>query len=248
MKVNVENFKSVIRKATLDLSIDSVQLDFTKDRVVSKMITQHNDGIVLLDIPNDVILNMTDNDEFQFTFSEPNQSIMPFLNLIDEEEANLRVHQEKITLSVGRQRSNIFFCSPRVVSVFSAEGPLDSVDYFLEMSVDDYFIEVFKKIKKVGTRFGRVYFNVEDSMLSIESTDKRSSVSNTLKFDLVEADFNDMTICFDFSNFSKLMSIVSNDYENFMFKISYLEDRELGMVFMRKTDDSENYFLMSKVD
>jgi hypothetical protein len=44
------------------------------------------------------------------------------------------------------------------------------------------------------------------------------------------------------------MSIVSNDYENFMFKISYLEDRELGMVFMRKTDDSENYFLMSKVD
>jgi hypothetical protein len=85
-------------------------------------------------------------------------------------------------------------------------------------------------------------------MLSIESTDKRSSVSNTLKFDLVEAEFDNMTICFDFSNFSKLMSIVSNDYENFMFKISYLEDKELGMVFMRKTDDSENYFLMSKVD
>jgi hypothetical protein len=173
---------------------------------------------------------------------------MPFLNLIDEEEANIRVHQEKITLSVGRQRSNIFFCSPRVVSVFSAGGPLESVNYFLEMPVDDYFIDCFKKIKKVGTRFGRVYFNVEDNMLSIESTDKRSSVSNTLKFDLVEADFNDMTICFDFSNFSKLMSIVSNDYENFVFKISYLEDRELGMVFMRKTDDSENYFLMSKVD
>lgn len=248
MKVNVENFKSVIRKATLDLSIDSVQLDFTKDRVVSKMITQHNDGIVLLDIPNDVILDMTDNDEFQFNFSEPNQSIMPFLNLIDEEEANIRVHQEKITLSVGRQRSNIFFCSPRVVSVFSAGAPLESVEYFLEMPVDDYFIEVFKKIKKVGTRFGRVYFNVEDSMLSIESTDKRSSVSNTLKFDLIEAEFDNMTICFDFSNFSKLMSIVSNDYENFVFKISYMKERELGMVFMRKTDDSENYFLMSKVD
>ena len=85
-------------------------------------------------------------------------------------------------------------------------------------------------------------------MLSIESTDKRSSVSNTLKFDLVEADFENMTICFDFSNFSKLMSIVSNEYEDFVFKISYLEDRELGMVFMRKTDNSENYFLMSKVD
>ncbi|MHC4237534.1 MAG: hypothetical protein ACYSSM_04670, partial [Planctomycetota bacterium] len=73
-------------------------------------------------------------------------------------------------------------------------------------------------------------------------------MSNTLKFDLVEADFRDMSICFDFGNFSKMMSLVSDNYEDFEIKISYMEDKELGMIFVRKLDDSENYFLMSKVD
>jgi hypothetical protein len=248
MKINVENFKSLVRKATLDLSIDSVQLNFEKDTVTSKMITQHSDGIVLLELENDAIIGMTENDDFQFNFSEPNQYVMPFLNLIDEEEANIAIHQDKITLSIGRQRSNMFFCSPTVVNVFSAGSPLESVVYFIDMPISEDFINAFKKIKKVGTRFGRVYFNVEGGLLSIESTDKRSSVSNTLKFDLVETDFRDMSICFDFGNFSKMMSLVSDDYEEFEIKISYREENELGMIFVRKLDDSENYFLMSKVD
>ena len=248
MQINVGNFKSLVRKATLDLSIDSVQLNFENDSMTSKMITQHQDGIVLLNLANDVIIGMTENDEFQFNFSEPNQYVMPFLNLIDEEEANIAIHQDRITLSVGRQRSNMFFCSPTVVSVFSAGTPLESVTYFLEMPISEDFISAFKKIKKVGTRFGRVYFNVEGGILSIESTDKRSSVSNTLKFDLVETDFRDISICFEFANFSKMMALVSDDYEEFEMKISYIERNDLGMVFMRKLDDSENYFLMSKVD
>jgi hypothetical protein len=248
MQINVENFKSLVRKATLDLSIDSVQLNFEKDTITSKMITQHSDGIVLLNLENDAIIGMTENDDFQFNFSEPNQYVMPFLNLIDEEEANIAIHQNKITLSIGRQRSNMFFCSPGVVNVFSAGAPLESVNYFVDMPISEDFINAFKKIKKVGTRFGRVYFNVEDGILSIESTDKRNSMSNTLKFDLVEADFRDMSICFDFGNFSKMMSLVSDNYEDFEIKISYMEDKELGMIFVRKLDDSENYFLMSKVD
>lgn len=248
MRVNVENLKTVLRKATLNMSIDTVQLNFTQDRIVSKMITQHSDGIVLLDIPNDAIIGMTENDDFQFNFNEPNQYVMPFLNLIDEEEANLFVHENRITLTVGRQRSNLFFCAPTVVGIFTAGTPLGTIEYFLELEVDENFIETFKKIKKVGTRFGRVYFNVEDGVFSIEATDKRNSVSNTLKFDLTEIEQQDLTICFDYGNFAKMMSIVEQDYENFIMKVSYLQDRELGMVCMKKRDDSENYFLMSKVD
>ncbi len=57
-----------------------------------------------------------------------------------------------------------------------------------------------------------------------------------------------MSICFDFANFSKMMALVLDDYEEFEIKISYIEERDLGMIFVRKLDDSENYFLMSKVD
>jgi len=248
MRVNVENFKNVLRKATLNMSIDTVQLNFTPNKIESKMITQASDGIVLLDVPNDVISGMTENDEFQFNFNEPNQYVMPFLNLIDEDEANIFVHENRITLTVGRQRSNLFFCAPTVVSIFTAGAPLASIDFFLERQVDENFINVFKKIKKVGTRFGRVYFTVESGVLSIEATDKRNSVSNTLKFEISEIEATDLTICFDYGNFAKMMSIVEDEPDSFTMKLSYLEDRELGMVCMQKSDNSENYFLMSKVD
>jgi len=248
MRVNIKNFKTVLRKATLNLTIDTVQLNFTKDRISSKMITQHNDGIVLLDIPNDVITDITENDELQFNFNEPNQYVMPFLNLIDEEFANLFVHENKITLTVGRQRTNLFFCAPSVVNVFSAGAPLSSIEYFLETPLTEDFLKIFKKIKKIANRFGRVYFNVEDNVFSIEATDKRNSVSNALKFDLQEIEKQDLTVCFDYNNFAKLMSLIEDDFEEFTMKLSYLEENELGMICMNKKEDTENYFLMSKVD
>jgi hypothetical protein len=89
---------------------------------------------------------------------------------------------------------------------------------------------------------------VEGGILSIESTDKRNTMSNTLKFDLVETDFKDISICFDFANVSKMMALVLDNYEEFEIKLSYIEQNDLGMIFVRKLDDSENYFLMSKVD
>jgi hypothetical protein len=150
------------------------------------MVTAHSDGVVLLDVENDIITEMATNDDFQLNFSEPNLNLIPFLNLIDEDEANLFVHENRITMTVGRQRSNVYFCSPTVVSVFSAGTPLESINYFLETQIDENFVEAFKKIRKVGTKFGRVYLNVEENTLSIEATDKRNTVSNTLKFDLLD--------------------------------------------------------------
>lgn len=249
MKVNVKNFKELVRKATLNLSIDSVQLDVTNDRIESRMVTAHSDGVVLLEVENDVITEMTENDDFQLNFSEPNLNLIPFLNLIDEDEANLFVHENRITMTVGRQRSNVFFCSPTVVSIFSAGTPLESVDYFLETAIDENLVEAFKKIRKVGTKFGRVYFNVEGNTLSIEATDKRNTVSNTLKFDLLDnVDHGDMSICFDYNNFQRLMSLILDDYESFELKIAYIEQQELGMLYIRRSDGSENFFLMSKVE
>jgi hypothetical protein len=249
MRVNVKKFKELIKKATLNLSIDSVQLDITTDRIESRMVTAHSDGVVLLDVENDIITEMATNDDFQLNFSEPNLNLIPFLNLIDEDEANLFVHENRITMTVGRQRSNVYFCSPTVVSVFSAGTPLESINYFLETQIDENFVEAFKKIRKVGTKFGRVYLNVEENTLSIEATDKRNTVSNTLKFDLLDdIEHDDMSICFAYDNFQRLMSLILDDYEDFELKVAYIDRQELGMIYIRRNDGSENFFLMSKVE
>ena len=55
MKFNVEEFKKVLKKATLNFSIDSVRLDFTKDTINSNMISERRDAVVGLNIPNDMM-------------------------------------------------------------------------------------------------------------------------------------------------------------------------------------------------
>jgi hypothetical protein len=73
MNINIDEFKKVLKKATINFSLDSVQLNFTKDRVKSKMVTNANDAIVILDIPNTVIPDVRQHDEHSFNFGDPNQ-------------------------------------------------------------------------------------------------------------------------------------------------------------------------------
>lgn len=244
MRINVDNFENVLRKATMNLSINSVQLKIDKEKVRSKMISEDRSNIIILDVENDIIPEM--GEEVDFNFSEPAQQLVPFLKLIDIEEAEISLHNEKIVIKNGRQRSNIHFCSPTVVSVFGSDAR--DVDYFLEMDINEEFTEAFAKIKKIGNRFGKIYFNVEDGKFSIETSDKTNRFSNGLKFDISEIsrDTSNLTICFDFKNMTNLMAIINGNIENFKFHFAYIEEQELGMLFAESNDGSEKYYLMSR--
>ena len=95
MKVNVENFKNVLKKATLNNSIDTVQLLIGPQKIKSKMISGDNTCITILDIDNNVV---DIKEELEFNFSEPSQQLLPYLNLIDEDEVEIIVKNEKIIL------------------------------------------------------------------------------------------------------------------------------------------------------
>ena len=244
MKVNVENFKNILRKATLNFSISSVQLQLNQLKISSRMISENRDCIVILDVDNDV---MAVSDEHEFNFSEPNQQLMPFLNLIDDDEADIDVHSEKIVVKNGRQRSNIHFCSGQIVSVFGTDAAREGIESFLTLDIDDGFNDAFAKIKKIGSRYGNVYFNVEDGVFSIETADKTNRFSNGLKFELTRmSDVPDLSICFDYKNFINLMAVINGDSENFTLEFSYVEEQEMGMVYAGKNDGNEKYYLMSK--
>ena len=241
MNINVPNFINVLRKATLNNSIESVQLNFEDGKIKTKMITENRDGIIFLEVEDDV-LGITD--ELTLNFSQPAQQLLPFLNIIEEENAEITVQQSKIIIQSGQQKSNIHFCSPTIVSVFSSTPR--EIPYFLEMEIDDTFIDAFKKIKKIGSRFGKIYFNVDNKTFNIETTDKTNTFSNGLKFDLTEVDKDNLTMCFDFKNFTNLMTVINGDASNFILKFAYIEEQEKGALVAEKTDSSEKYFLMSK--
>lgn len=239
MRINVENFKNVLTKATLNFSIPSVRLDMDPQKIRARMATENRDAIVDINVDNDI---MVLNEELDFCFSEPAQGLMPFLKLIDDEQADINIRDNGITLKSGTQKSIIHFCSPQVVNVFSNE--MMDTDYFFEYGIDDDFKENFKKLKKIGTRFGKVYFGIEDNKFIMETTDRTNRFSNGLKFDIEELTGSDKIMRFDFKRVVDLMNVVG-DREDFTMRFAYVEDQERGMFLTENEDKSERYILLS---
>jgi len=247
MLINTSELKTFLKKATINYCIDSVQINLTKALVTSKMISAASDVISLLKLPNEILPSMKATDTLVLNFAEPNTNIVPYLNLIDDDvETTIAIKDEKITLIQGKQKSNMFFCSPQMVNVFEADSPRADIDYFKVMDIDDDFIESFNKIKKIGSKFNKIYFGVLDNVLYIEASDKQNRFSNGLRIDLCDVTYDNMSMCFDFKNVVNVMSVL--DMVDFTCHFAYVPEQELGMIYIGNENESEKYYLMSKND
>ncbi len=246
MNLNVEEFKSVLRKATLNYLIESVQLKIDASTVKSRMISESNDCIAILNLGNEIVSDIASHDEFEFNFLDPSKAVVPYLNLIDKDQlTSVKVSEEKIQIITDGQKSNLFFCSPKVVNVYTKEVPKTNIDYFTTLNIDEMFFHNFDKIRKIAPMFEKVYFNVENKIFSIETTDKQNNFSNGVRLDLSTVEHTNLSLCFDFKNISSLMCILG---EGFMAHFAYIKEQELGLAFFEKSDSSEKYYLMSKRD
>lgn len=241
MNINVKNFETVLRKATLNKTIDSVQLNFGGSRIKSKMINEENDAIIFLDIENNVL---STDDEVSFNFREPTQNLFPFLNIIDSETVDVDIKREKVVLKDGSQKANIHFASPAAIRTFGSNPR--QLDFFTELPLNDDFIEIYKKIKKIGNRFGKIYFSIENNKFYIETTDKTNQFSNGLKFELMDIEKEDISMFFSFKNFVNTIEVINGDVSDFSLNFAWVESQEKGAMVAKKNDESEIYFLMSR--
>jgi len=247
VKVKVGGFKTIIRKATLNMSLDSVQINYDPDHIRSKMISRDSSAILLLDLPNDVFIGVTG--EHTLNFVEPNQNLMPFLNLFEDgAEIDFVKTDNAVTLKLGKQKSTVRMAMEQAVSVFTRPGVNPNIRSFVDFMMDDDFIEAYTKIKKVGTRFGKVYFNVENNFLYMETTDREEGFSNSLKMEITDVERDNINLCFNYKNFINLMSCVNSEYADFKLAISSapVGDIMMGMVSAEKTDGTSKYYIMSQ--
>ena len=107
-------------------------------------------------------------------------------------------------------------------------------------------MELFKKIKKIGTRYEKVYFEVKEKELFIETSDKLNEFSNELRFSLGEIDYNNVILAFDYKDVVNVMTVIDSNFENFVIKFAYREEQDLGIMFIKSIDDSEQYCLFSR--
>jgi len=243
MKINIEEFKTVLKKATINNIIKTVQLKFIDGKITSSMISNDNSSISILNVDNNV-LNTTD--ELDFNFSEPAQEVIPYLNIFDNNEVEIKLYKNKIVLKDINQQTNISFCSPMIITLFGKTDVKKDANWFFETKIDKDFINAFNKIKKIGPKFGRVYFEINNGKFIIETTDKTNEFSNGLKFELANAKkINDICLCFNYNDITSVMNVINNEDNKFKIKFTYNEEQELGLLYIYSINKFEKYCLFS---
>ncbi|MCK5016217.1 MAG: hypothetical protein KAS32_04015 [Candidatus Peribacteraceae bacterium] len=246
-KVNLPQFQDILRRATINFSIDNVGMSFAGDRFEIGM--RSSNAIVILKGENNVISGISHTDTWDMNFSEPNKNVKAYFDLIipdENDEAMIQMKDEKIIVKSGTQKSNLFFCSEHLISKFMGSGPKTDGEEVYSMDITQEFVDTFNLVKKVAGGFGKIYINVDDGVASIESTDKTNSFSNGMKMAIGESGFDDVTICFDFKTFNNIMTLIGGDAIEFKIRVGYIPRSNGGMISFIKNDESEKYFLMSK--
>ena len=160
-KVNVPKFQSLLRKGTLNFSIDNIGLKFNENDFRVGM--RSTNAIVILSGKNDVISGIKPTDSWDLNFSMPSKNVNPYFDLIlpdENDEVNVKMSDGKITLTSEGQRSNIFFCSNHRVTSFDGEGPKTQGDEVFSIDITDDFIDKFNLVKKIAGSFGKIYFSL----------------------------------------------------------------------------------------
>jgi hypothetical protein len=242
MNINVNNLQDIIKKATLNYVIPSVHLSISNDKVVSKMRSQGNSVVVLLDVGNDIITGLPDTVELNF--DEPNMNIKPYLNLIDNEVCSFGVTDAGLVLKDGRQKTNLFFCMPSTVTTFAGNAP--DIEPFHEIQLNDEVKGCFDKIRKIAGKFEVVYFTVRDNKFYIEATDRSNRFVNGISFELADVNHPDVDICIEYKNFNALLQVIDENFTGFKVSFTWLDAQEAGMASFERNDGKEKYYLMQK--
>jgi hypothetical protein len=245
-KVNVTKFQEMLRKGTCNFSIDNIGITFTKDNYHIGM--KNNNCILIIDKDNDIINNIGKDDEWSLNFYEPVKNVKTYFSLIEpdeNDEVNIKMMENKISIQSGRQKSQLFFCSEHLISSFNGTGPKTNGDEICSFKLDEDFIYNFETVKRIASTFGKIYFTIEDGKLFIEGTDKTNTFSNGIKIEIGKSDYEDVTVCFDFKTFNNVITIINGDFEDFEFRIGYVKKSGGGLISIINEDESEKYYILS---
>jgi len=242
MNINIENFKEVIIKATLNFSIDTLQLRFS-DRIKSDMIG-NGTSIAILNVENNVL---DTNEELVFNFTDLSNNVIPFIALFDNEDIELSLTDLFMKFRDGSQITKVGFASERAIKRLGTDD-VKNVDWFFDMTIDKDLIDKFDKIKKIGSRFGKTYIVVKNNTLFIETADKTNRYSNGVKFKLAnDIEMEDISLAYVYNDMVNFFHCIEMDLDKgFTLKVSYDDEQGLGCIYAFSEDENEKYSLISR--
>jgi len=181
-----------------------------------------------------------------FNFGDPSNNLMPFIALFDNDEVELSLTDLFMKFKDGQQITKVGFCSDAAVKRLGTDDVKD-VDWFYDMAIDQTLIDQFEKIKKIGSRFGKVYFTVDQNRLFLETADKTNRYSNGVKFKLADIEMPDLSLAYVYNDMVNFFHCIEmNIDKNFTLKVSYDREQGLGCVYAFSEQSNEKYALISR--
>ncbi len=244
-RVHVEKFIKLLQKATLNWSIPHVRVYFTKDTYRVGM--KGSNSLLILRGENDIITGISETDEWEMNFQDAVKNVKAYMSIILPDEdgmAAIMMRDEKIIIKSGNQKTQCFFCSDAIPSIFTKDGPKTIGDEVVNFEIEEEFITAYSLIKKVAGGFGKVYFGVQNGRLFIEAGDRTSPHTNNMLMLLQESSHDDMFVCFDYKSLNDIMTLINGDAVDFTFRLGFMPARGSGLVSFTK-DGVETYYLLS---
>jgi hypothetical protein len=168
--------------------------------------------------------------------------------LSGNDDVNIKLSSNHISLNAAGQKSMLHFCSPILVPTFSGTGPKVQGDPIYTFKLDDDWINKMDKIQRIASKFKKIYFVVKDGKVLIEATDKLNNYSNGLELVLGDTTHLDVSLCFDFKSFSSVFKVLGSEYEDFTMTVSTMTSMNAGLISFINDNESEKYFILSKED
>lgn len=249
MKMNMWEFKRVLKRASINYLIPGIHLTFKDGKIQSSSVSKDNNAIVILEIDDTVLDNKRD-EELEFSFANISSNLKPYLELLKDEEVDINISDSKIVIEdSNRSKVDLWLSGAKeFTNHFSGEDRSDQFDYFYENLLSENILTKFNEIKKIAMKFQKIYFVCEDGKLYIQSTDKTNQFCNSVKFEVDDAiqDSRNLSMCFDFKNITYILSTIEDDINNFRLKCSWLEESDAGMLLFENINTNEKFFIMSK--
>lgn len=241
LNLNVNNFKSLIKKGTVNHVIDNVKLVFTPQHATTAM--RGPDLISVVKSNNNVLIGLKKADEIDMCFINPLTNVLPYLEILRGDTVDTIIEDGYIELKESPHTVKISLFHPNVMSTFDSNRQ-PNIDFFVDFHPNEDFVNFLDKTKRVCISHSKIFLGVKNEFLYVRAGGPENELTSEIKLNLVESDFQDMEMTFNYKSFINLIGLINPE---FTVSVSYDPERQLGLLKVRNEDETEVFYITSRI-
>jgi hypothetical protein len=251
VQLNVNNFKNLIKRGSVNHVIDNVKLIFTPQLAVSSM--RGTDLISCVKVDNNILTGLKKADVIDFCFVNPLSNVLPYLEILRGDNVNVKIEDGYLELAEPPHTVKISLFHQNVVTPFDSDRQ-PKIEFFVQFNPDERFANFIDKTKRVCASHGRIYLGTKGGFLYIRAGGAANELTSEIKLNLVETDFEikssdgkEIELNFNYKSFINMIGLINQD---FSVSVAFDDDQDLGLIKAAKGDNgtsSEYYYLMSRI-